>query len=297
MKKCIHLLLLLSLPLFIDAQWGGGEANPDLKPNAEMLNKWQDLKFGLFVHWGPVSLRGTEIGWSRGTKVPIEEYDNLYKEFNPVLFDAETWVSMIKAAGMKYMIITSKHHDGFCIWDSEFTDHDIMSSPFKRDILKELSDECKRQGVLFGTYHSIADWHHPHYATRYGGDPRPVEELFNHALGLISNLDWTGTIDTLLALRKADINFNVAKVDGMLYVSLRNRGVSKIINQGDLEGGIINRHSHRVHQLLKRDLVLNFQFFLFTHGHFHFFDDFFHVSWDFYRCPEEIVGCPEMDAG
>jgi len=176
MKKCIHLLLLLSLPLFIDAQWGGGEANPDLKPNAEMLNKWQDLKFGLFVHWGPVSLRGTEIGWSRGTKVPIEEYDNLYKEFNPVLFDAETWVSMIKAAGMKYMIITSKHHDGFCIWDSEFTDHDIMSSPFKRDILKELSDECKRQGVLFGTYHSIADWHHPHYTTRYGGDPRPVEE-------------------------------------------------------------------------------------------------------------------------
>lgn len=69
-------------------------------------------------------------------------------------------------------------------------------------------------------------------------DPRPVEELFNHALALISSLDWTGTIDTLLALRKADINFNVAKVDGMLYVSLRNRGVSKIINQGDLEGGI-----------------------------------------------------------
>ncbi len=69
-------------------------------------------------------------------------------------------------------------------------------------------------------------------------DPRPVEELFNHAISLITNLDWTGTIDTLLALRKADINYQVAKVDGMLYVSLRNRGVSKIINQGDLEGGI-----------------------------------------------------------
>ncbi|MFC2098971.1 alpha-L-fucosidase, partial [Bacteroidota bacterium] len=103
-------------------------------------------------------------------------YDNLYKEFNPMLFDAEKWVSMIKAAGMKYIVITSKHHDGFCIWDSEFTDYDIMASPFKRDILKELSDECKRQGILFGTYHSIADWHHPNYATRYGGDPRPVEE-------------------------------------------------------------------------------------------------------------------------
>ncbi len=176
MKKFISLILLLSLPLFVNAQWGGGEANPELKTNAESLKEWQDLKFGLFVHWGPVSLRGTEIGWSRGREVPIPEYDNLYKEFNPVLFDAAKWVSMIKSAGMKYLIITSKHHDGFSIWDSEFTDYDIMSSPFKRDILKELSDECKRQGILFGTYHSIADWNHPHYSTRYGGDPRPVEE-------------------------------------------------------------------------------------------------------------------------
>ena len=176
MKKFISLILLLSLPLFVNAQWGGGEANPELKTNTESLKEWQDLKFGLFVHWGPVSLRGTEIGWSRGREVPIPEYDNLYKDFNPVLFDAAKWVSMIKSAGMKYLIITSKHHDGFSIWDSEFTDYDIMSSPFKRDILKELSDECKRQGILFGTYHSIADWNHPHYATRYGGDPRPVEE-------------------------------------------------------------------------------------------------------------------------
>jgi alpha-L-fucosidase len=158
------------------SQWGGGEANPDLRTNSESLKKWQDLKFGLFVHWGPVSLRGSEIGWSRGREVPIGEYDNLYKDFNPVLFDAEKWVRMIKSAGMKYLIITSKHHDGFAIWDSQYTDYDIMSSPFKRDILKELSDECKRQGILFGTYHSIADWHHPHYTTRYGGDPRPIEE-------------------------------------------------------------------------------------------------------------------------
>jgi alpha-L-fucosidase len=181
MTKHLHFLAILVLPLMVNAQWGGGEANPDLKTNAESLQQWQDLKFGLFVHWGPVSLRGTEIGWSRGREVPIAEYDNLYKEFNPVLFDAEKWVGMIKAAGMKYVVITSKHHDGFCIWDSEFTDIDIMSTPFKRDILKELSDECRRQGILFGTYHSIADWHHPHYTTRYGGDPRPVEE---------SNMTW-----------------------------------------------------------------------------------------------------------
>ncbi len=142
----------------------------------EALKQWQDMKYGLFIHWGPVSLRGTEIGWSRGRDVSIDEYDNLYKEFNPLLFDADKWVEMVKEAGMKYIIITSKHHDGFCIWDSDYTDYDIMSTPFKRDILKELSEACRRHGILFGTYHSICDWHHPDYTTRYGGDPRPVDE-------------------------------------------------------------------------------------------------------------------------
>ena len=179
MKIIIVSIFLLTF-CFVSARaqniGGGGEANPQLKTNIQALEKWQDLKYGLFIHWGPVSLRGTEIGWSRGRDVPIEEYDNLYKEFNPLLFDADEWVRMVKDAGMKYIIITSKHHDGFCIWDSDYTEYDIMSTPFKRDILQELSDACKRYGILFGTYHSICDWHHPDYTTRYGGDPRPVDE-------------------------------------------------------------------------------------------------------------------------
>lgn len=154
----------------------GGDANPDLKTNVQALKKWQALRFGMFIHWGPVTLRGTEIGWSRGREVPIDEYDRLYKEFNPVLFNAREWVATAKAAGMKYLIITSKHHDGFCLWDSKYTDYDIMSTPFKRDVLKELAKECKRQGILFGTYYSILDWHHPDYTTRHGGDPRPIEQ-------------------------------------------------------------------------------------------------------------------------
>ncbi|HOA50789.1 MAG: alpha-L-fucosidase [Thermogutta sp.] len=129
----------------------------------ESLAKWQAMRFGLFIHWGPVSLKGTEIGWSRGAQVPIEEYDNLYKQFNPTKFNADEWVSIAKEAGMKYLVITSKHHDGFCIWDSEYTDYDIMSTPFKRDILKELSEACRRQGIVFCAYHSICDWYHPDY--------------------------------------------------------------------------------------------------------------------------------------
>ncbi len=94
----------------------------------------------MFIHWGPVTLRGTEIGWSRGKQVPIEDYDQLYRSFDPVLFDAEKWVHAAKEAGMKYLVITSKHHDGFCLWDSEFTDYDIGSTSYRRDILKQLSD-------------------------------------------------------------------------------------------------------------------------------------------------------------
>ena len=178
MKKTVLLVVLFLFARFAQAQFigGGGEANPDLKTNLKALKNWQNLRFGMFIHWGPVTLRGTEIGWSRGREVPIEEYDKLYKEFNPVLFSAKEWVSVAKAAGMKYLIITSKHHDGFCLWDSKYTDYDILSTPFKRDVLKELAEECRRQGILFGTYYSIADWHHPDYTTRYGGDPRPIEQ-------------------------------------------------------------------------------------------------------------------------
>lgn len=178
-KLLISLLILMtSFCIYHEAysQYGGGEAYPDLETNQKSLAEFSGLKFGIFIHWGPVSLRGTEIGWSRGRDVPIAEYDNLYKEFNPVLFDADDWVKTASDAGMKYIIFTSKHHDGFCMWPSEYTEYDIASTPFKRDVLEELADACRKYGVRFGLYHSIADWHHPHYATRYGGDPRPVEE-------------------------------------------------------------------------------------------------------------------------
>ncbi len=133
------------------------------KENRTVLEQWRDAKFGLFVHWGPVSLKGTEIGWSRGREIPIEEYDTLNKKFNPTRFDAEEWVSLLKEAGMEYLVIVTKHHDGFVMWDSETTDYDIMSTPYKKDVIKQLSKECREQGILFGTYYSIADWWHPDY--------------------------------------------------------------------------------------------------------------------------------------
>ncbi len=135
---------------------------------------WRDARFGMFIHWGlyavPAGEWKDETGhgeWIRTTaQIPLEEYDKFRDQFNPVNFDAGKWVKMAKDAGMKYIVITSKHHDGFCLFDSKQTDFDVMSTPFERDILKELAGECKKQGVKLCFYHSIMDWHHPDYLPR-----------------------------------------------------------------------------------------------------------------------------------
>ncbi|MCB0185524.1 MAG: alpha-L-fucosidase, partial [Caldilineaceae bacterium] len=140
---------------------------------------WRAARFGLFIHWGPVSLVGTEIGWSRGGErrglrfnlppgpIPVEVYDNLYKEFNPVHFDAAEWVQIAKDAGMRYLVFTSKHHDGFVNFDSALTDYKITSplSPFGRDIVAELAAACHAADLPFGLYYSPPDWRHPDYRT------------------------------------------------------------------------------------------------------------------------------------
>lgn len=140
-----------------------GVAPPAKSPNAARLVAWRDARFGMFLHWGPVSLKGTEIGWSRGAPIPIDEYDRLYKQFNPVNFNADQWAKIAKDAGMKYMVFTTKHHDGFCMFDTKQTDYNVMNSPFGRDVVKELAGACRKQGIAFGTYYSVCDWHHPDF--------------------------------------------------------------------------------------------------------------------------------------
>ncbi len=142
----------------------------------------------MFIHWGPVGLKGTEIGWSRGREVPVAEYDNLYQQFNPQQFNAKEWVALAKAAGVKYLVLTAKHHDGFCLWDTKFTDYNIMRSPFQRDVFKELSAECRRQKIRFCTYYSVLDWHHPDYPLREapGGGAKKNPNMENY-VGYMKN--------------------------------------------------------------------------------------------------------------
>lgn len=140
-------------------------------PNKEArMDSWQQARFGMFVHWGPIAQKGTEISWSRGREVPVDIYDNLYKSFDPAKFNADEWVSLAKAAGMKYIVLTAKHHDGFCMWDTKQTTYNIMNTPFKRDVVKELAQACKKQGLAFGAYYSTCDWFHPDFPkTGQGG--------------------------------------------------------------------------------------------------------------------------------
>jgi len=163
--RILRTLGAISVPLlFAVAPLGAKEpSQPWLKPDPAALKRWQDMRFGMFIHWGPVSLTGREIGWSRGAPTPIAEYDSLYKRFNPTKFNADQWVATAKAAGMKYIVLTTKHHDGFCLWDTQFTDYNIMHGPFKQDVVKELSDACKREGIAFGAYYSVCDWRHPDF--------------------------------------------------------------------------------------------------------------------------------------
>lgn len=145
-------------------------AQPAYQPTPENLEarQWfQDNKFGLFIHWGVYSLLGDGEWVMNNRQIPVAEYEKLPAFFNPTEFDAKEWVSMAKNAGMKYITITSKHHDGFAMYDSKVSDYDIIDrTPYKKDILKMLADECRRQDIKLFLYHSHLDWHHPDYFPR-----------------------------------------------------------------------------------------------------------------------------------
>jgi len=190
-------------------------------PTMSDYDWWRKARFGVFIHWGPSSVLALGAGsWQkkdafkkgRASKcyatpgrlpkeiadgsylkyyatylapVPAEVYDNLYQKLNPVKFNAKEWVDVFKKAGAKYIVFTSKHHDGFCMFDSKYTDYDIMSSPYGKDILKELTDACHEAGIKVMFYYSKPDWTDPRYDPK---KPKPYEDyMVNQIRELCTN--------------------------------------------------------------------------------------------------------------
>ncbi len=165
------LLLALSLPLV-------GQTSDPIAETGEQhdarMHWWREARFGLFIHWGLYAIPAGKWGndttygeWIRNrAHIPVQEYDKFVERFNPIRFNARQWVQTAREAGMRYIVITSKHHDGFCLFNTKETNFNVMSTPFKRDILKELSEACAEQGIKLCFYYSIMDWHHPDYTPR-----------------------------------------------------------------------------------------------------------------------------------
>jgi len=187
MKVYINYLLpaVIIILLFVSCyQLPVNYLNESKEDKDQRMEWWQEARFGMFIHWGLYAIPAGEwkgetnhAEWIRTTaQIPPDIYNEFVNEFNPVKFNADDWVKMAKDAGMKYIVITSKHHDGFCLFNSKYTDFDIMSTPFKRYILKELADACHREGIKICWYHSIMDWHHPDYIPRRGWEKGRYEE-------------------------------------------------------------------------------------------------------------------------
>lgn len=174
-------LVLSSLPFAAPA------AAYEPAPENLAAREWfQDAKFGVFIHWGVYSVPGRGEWVMHNEKISIADYEPLAERFNPTRFDAEAWCRLFKEAGAGYVTITSKHHDGFCLWDTDQTDWDVVDrTPYGRDLLKQLAEACRRHDLKLFFYHSQLDWNHPDYFPRgrtgqHSG--RPEEGDFNRYL-------------------------------------------------------------------------------------------------------------------
>lgn len=169
-----------------------------IRPVNRKLEQFGQDKFGMFIHWGPYAqLGGTYKGQKQGGNaewimlsghIPSSEYEEVCKNWNPSKFNAEEWVNLAKEAGMKYLVFTTKHHDGFCMFKSKFTDYNLVDyTPFGRDVTKELSEACRKNNIKLGLYYSLADWHHPEFPVQYSmgpnfhGNPNPNADISKYA--------------------------------------------------------------------------------------------------------------------
>ena len=137
------------------------KATPKPLPQPERLKWWQEARFGMFIHWGLYAQLGRHEWVMNRERIPIKEYERLADTWKPKPRPAREWAALAKKAGMKYMVMTTKHHEGFCLWDTRQTDYNAVRRGPGRDLVREYVEACREAGLKVGFYYSLMDWHHP----------------------------------------------------------------------------------------------------------------------------------------
>jgi alpha-L-fucosidase len=207
--------------------------------NVKAREIFSDDRFGLFIHWGPFSIPGDGEWVMNNRNISVKNYKRLENFFNPVEFNAAEWVAMAKNAGMKYITLITRHHDGFSMWDTKFSDYNIMHTPYKKDIVKLMADECHKQGIQLFLYYSLLDWgreDYPHETGRTGqgtgrtgkGDyasylafmKNQLTELltnYGEIAGIWFDGHWDQTVPEGAADRTARINWHYDEIYGLIH--------------------------------------------------------------------------------
>jgi alpha-L-fucosidase len=165
MKKYLFLITVLGVTSIMIATAQEYTPTPG---NLQARRQFQDNKFGMFIHWGLSSVLADGEWVMQNKNIKVVDYTRLRRSFNPVDFDAAQWVSTAKNAGMQYIVFITRHHDGFSNWDTKYSDWKITNTPYRKDVLKQLADECKKQGIRLGLYYSLLDWYRTDYPYETG---------------------------------------------------------------------------------------------------------------------------------
>ncbi|HYK43830.1 MAG TPA: alpha-L-fucosidase [Parafilimonas sp.] len=203
MKRLLIFLLAASFSLQSPAQ----EYIPS-KENLAAREWFSDAKFGLFIHWGPFSIPGDGEWVMNNRNITVKNYTRLMDFFNPIEFDAAQWVGMAKNAGMKYITLITRHHDGFSMWDTKASDFNIMNSPYHKDIVKMIADECHKQGIKLFLYYSLLDWRRDDYSYWTGRT--------GHGTGRTVHGDWNNYI-AFMKQQLTELLTNYGEIAGIWF--------------------------------------------------------------------------------
>ncbi len=205
MKKIICFLLPLVLVFVVSVQ---SQTYTPTADNLQARAEFQDNKFGMFIHWGPSSILGAAEWVMNARNININDYKKLQQLYNPQQFDAATWVAIAKAAGMKYITFVTRHHDGFSNWDTQQSDFKITNTPYGKDVLKLLADECHKQGMKLFCYYSLMDWYRSDYQYETGNNGRGT--------GRTQKSDWNSYINFMKA-QLTELLTNYGEISGIWF--------------------------------------------------------------------------------